>query len=150
MHTPYTFTFILVLLLGVIFAKKLLKRTFFFNFFHKQDVSTLPNIQLTFITFAASHSEKSWNSTWERPDYTWVCAKQNERFRSHDFWLICGYSILLLTMSCGTLKTKTIRGGPRRARLRSNRNKILEGGFDGTGQVFLKWLLCFYLKGINV
>ena len=57
MHTPYTFTFILVLLLGVIF----------YNF------RCLP-------------FEKKLELNMG-DDYTWVCAKQNERFRSHDFGL---------------------------------------------------------------
>ena len=85
-------------------------------------------------------------------DYTWLRAKQNERFRSHDFWLKLWiqYTTTYKVMRYPKSKNYKLEKKPKWARLRYNRNKILDNGFDGTGQVFLKWLLCFYLKGINV
>ena len=47
-NTPYKFIFNLVLLLSVILSEKLLKRSFFFNFFRTQGLTTLPNLQPTF------------------------------------------------------------------------------------------------------
>ena len=98
MHTPYTFTFILVLLLGVIF----------------HNLRCLP-------------FEKKLKLNMGE-DYTWLCAKQNERFRSHDFWLKLWiqYTTTYNVMRYPKSKNYKLEKKPKRARLRCNRNKILK------------------------
>ena len=102
MHKPYIHLYSR-------FATKcnIFKKTFkedFFNFVHKQDLSTLLNLQLTIITFAASHSQKSWNSTWERTTQS-MLSKTNQSGPMIFGWS-CWYSI---TYNVSALKTKSIR-----------------------------------------
>ena len=96
----------------------------FFNFLHKQYLSTLLNLQLTFITFAASHSQTEKLKLNMGEDYT-IYAKQNEPVRSHDFRLKL---LIQYYLQCQCPKSK------------NSKRKKKQGGidYDVTGTKFLK------------